>query len=123
MAILARFTPKDIEVEVVDVLTTGDGRKRVLVRALAGKPFCMFTHGGPADTDSAIVSPDLLSDVHQEPPATLTGRELRHMRRQVEMGKTGEVWSNSALEAWRGAFQPYHFTNRTSGSRGGTNND
>lgn len=66
MAILARYANR-LDVAVVDVLITGDGRKLALVQALSGEPFTVCTHGGPMDTDSALVSPDLLSDVHQVP--------------------------------------------------------
>ncbi len=64
MAILARY--QNIMVEVVDVLTTGDNRKRAVIRALQGKPFTGHSfNGGPYATDCAVVSPDLLTEVHQ----------------------------------------------------------
>lgn len=63
MAILALYN--NIEVEVTGTLKTGDGRTRATVRAMVGKPFTQFTHGGPVDTDTAIVSPDFLTNVHQ----------------------------------------------------------
>ena len=65
MSILARYT--NIEVEVLGTFTTGDGRRIATVRALRGKPFTDFTHGGPADSDSANVPVELLRDVRQDP--------------------------------------------------------
>lgn len=63
MAIIAQYG--NIVVEVVDVLTTGDNRKRAVIRALEGEPFTVTTHGGPMNTDAAVVDPALLVDVHQ----------------------------------------------------------
>lgn len=75
MAILARYTPKNIEVEVIDVLTTCDNRKRVVIRATAGEPFQKYTHGGWIETDCAVVSPDLLAEVHQVQDTNGSGGE------------------------------------------------
>lgn len=52
-----------LTVEILSVFTTGDGRKLAAVRALAGQPFTTWTHGGPADSSSANVRADRLSDI------------------------------------------------------------
>ena len=54
---------ESLTVEVIDVFRTGDGRKLVIVRSMAGQPFTNCTHGGPAESDSANVPACALSDV------------------------------------------------------------
>ena len=66
MAIIAKYANR-FDVEVVDTLTTGDHRTLALVTALEGEPFTRFSMGGPVTQASAFVSPDYLSDIHQEP--------------------------------------------------------
>ena len=62
MTIIAVY--QSFQVEVTDVFTTGDNRKLASVRAITGKPFTIFTHGGPADSATASVRADLLTNVH-----------------------------------------------------------
>ena len=69
MSTLARYN--GIEVQIKGVLHTGDGRKRVAIRAIQGELFGSWTHGGWITTDSAVVSSDVLSDFRQD------GRPLR----------------------------------------------
>ncbi len=45
----------DIPVEITSVINV-QGRKLASVRALTGEPFTVFTHGGPAQTDSIYVA-------------------------------------------------------------------
>jgi hypothetical protein len=45
----------DIPVEITNVINV-QGRKLASVRALTGEPFTVFTHGGPAQTDSIYVT-------------------------------------------------------------------
>ncbi len=45
----------DIPVEITSVINV-QGRKLASVRALTGQPFTVFTHGGPAQTDSIYVA-------------------------------------------------------------------
>lgn len=45
----------DIPVEITSVINV-QGRKLANVRALTGEPFTVFTHGGPAQTDSIYVT-------------------------------------------------------------------
>ncbi len=45
----------DIPVEITNVINV-QGRKLASVRALTGEPFTVFTHGGPAQTDSIFVA-------------------------------------------------------------------
>jgi hypothetical protein len=45
----------DIPVEITHVIDVR-GRKLASVRALSGQPFTVFTHGGPAQTDSIYVA-------------------------------------------------------------------
>ena len=45
----------EIPVEITSVIDVR-GRKLASVRALSGEPFTVFTHGGPAQTDSIFVS-------------------------------------------------------------------
>ena len=52
-----------ITVEVLDVFTTGDGRKLATVRALTGQPFTSWTHGGWAESDTRRVRVDQLANV------------------------------------------------------------
>ena len=68
MAIIAKYANR-FNVEVIDTLTTGDHRTLALVHALEGEPFTRFSMGGPVNQASAFVSPDYLSDIHQEPAA------------------------------------------------------
>lgn len=63
MTILARL-PDGLQVEVTGAYTTGN-RTRAAIRALSGEPFTVYTHGGPAMSDSCMVDAALLSDVHQ----------------------------------------------------------
>lgn len=44
----------DVRVEVLDVVKIR-GRKMAYVRALKGAPFTKFTHGGPAQYETAYV--------------------------------------------------------------------
>jgi len=77
MSILARV--QNIEVEVLSTFTTGDGRKLATVRALRGKPFTDFTHGGPADSAAAQVPVSFLRDVRQDPQAAPSKPNLLQM--------------------------------------------
>ena len=52
-----------ITVEVLSTFTTGDGRKLATVKALTGKPFTSWTHGGWAESETRNVRVDLLSNV------------------------------------------------------------
>lgn len=45
----------EIPVEITSVINV-QGRKLASVRALTGEPFTVFTHGGPAQTDSIYVT-------------------------------------------------------------------
>lgn len=63
--IVARYTPQNIQVEVTGVLETSGGRKVVQVRALAGEPFQVNTHGGPMHIDTANVRRDQLTDIRK----------------------------------------------------------
>jgi hypothetical protein len=53
-----------LPVEVVEAITTGDGRRLAVVRALAGQPFTGHSfNGGPCDSDTANIPAGLLRDV------------------------------------------------------------
>lgn len=63
--IVARYT--NLEVQVIDSFTTGDGRRIAVVKALRGKPFTDYSfNGGPSDSDTAQVPAALLKDVRIE---------------------------------------------------------
>lgn len=51
----------DIPVEITGVIDIR-GRKLASVRALSGEPFTIFTHGGPAQTDSIYVAVERIRD-------------------------------------------------------------
>lgn len=100
MAIVALYAPKNIQVVVVDVMTYGN-RKRALIRAIAGEPFTVQTHGGPMTTASALVSPDLLTGIHQV-----------------------QTWTQAERANVAGLFPSRYDRNRAaSTARGGINND
>lgn len=61
MTILARFQKH--EVEVLDVFPGASGVKLATVRALRGKPFMSWTHGGWCESDTANLPADLLKDI------------------------------------------------------------
>jgi hypothetical protein len=63
MAILAHYTPRNIEVEITGTLHTSHG-VLAIVKA-NGAIFCQITHGGPAYTDTATVRPDYLENVRR----------------------------------------------------------
>lgn len=52
-----------LTVEVTGTFTTSNGVKMAVVRALAGRPFSAWTHGGWADSDSANFPAHLLRNV------------------------------------------------------------
>lgn len=55
---------RNIPVRVLDAWTSTDGRSLAVVETLDGsQPFTLFTHGGPADYDSAVVRVEFLHDV------------------------------------------------------------
>lgn len=66
-------------VEIMDVFTTGDGRKLAAVRALQGQPFTRYTMGGPCNEDTANVRLDCLTDVHPAPQGQPARRNLLAM--------------------------------------------
>ncbi len=51
----------DIPVEITGVIDV-QGRKLASVRALSGEPFTIFTHGGPAQTDSIYIAVERIRD-------------------------------------------------------------
>lgn len=51
----------NIPVEITGVIDV-QGRKLASVRALSGEPFTIFTHGGPAQTDSIYVAVERIRD-------------------------------------------------------------
>ena len=107
MSILARYN--GIEVQIKGVLHTGDGRKRVAIRAIQGEPFGSWTHGGWITTDSAVVSPDVPSDFRQD------GRPLR---RSQAIGAAQPATLDPSLAV----LFPVR-TRRFNPNRGGPNND
>jgi len=52
-----------ITVEVLATFTTGDGRKLATVKAMTGRPFSSWTHGGWADSNTRNVRVDQLSNI------------------------------------------------------------
>ncbi len=56
-----------IDVEITNVITTGDGRQLVTVQTLDGmQPFTEFSFcGGAVDSDTTHVRRDCLEDIHQ----------------------------------------------------------
>jgi hypothetical protein len=119
MSILARYTPKNCIVEVVNVFDLGQDRKRFLVRAIEGEPFDAMSHGGPMTTDSALVSGDLLSEVHQEP-------EPQPRRRSVLAGdpRPEPVYTDLEDMTWCAAlFVTGRRSDHINQSRGGMSQD
>lgn len=83
-------------VEVVDIFTTGDGRKLAAVRALQGQPFTRWTMGGPCNDDTANVRLDCLTDVHpSNPPARLTKPNLLDLA--LEYRNRGQWYSGESV--------------------------
>jgi hypothetical protein len=124
MTILARY--HDFEVEITGTLKTGDGRVLAAVRAIIGKPFTVQTHGGPADTDSALVSPDLLTEVHQVPQPE-PAAQPRKVRKTCLAGDPRPLvyeWAAEWLEGAASLFPSKYNADRAArSSRGGMNND
>ena len=113
MAILAHYAPMNIEVEVVNVLTTSDNRKRVLITATNGQPFSTQTHGGPMATDTITVSPDLLTNVRRFTP-----------RKSVLASGSRPEQNYGPMEDYAALFPSRYIRNRQpSTARGGINND
>lgn len=112
--ILAHYTPQNITVEIINVLTGSDNRKRVLVRAMTGEPFTTQTHGGPMNTNSALVSVDLLSNI----------RKQAEPRKSVLASGTRPEPTYGPMEEYAALFPSRFVRNRQpSTARGGINND
>lgn len=104
MSILARF--QNHPVEVIDVFPGSSGIKLATVRALQGKPFMSWTHGGWCESDTANLPAELLKDVSpppqpdNQPDNTLQARNLLDLalaqeRPQWQNGESVWIWHDS----------------------------
>ena len=92
MTILARFQNR--HVKILDVFTTGDGRKLAIVQALEGQPFTSWTHGGWAASDTTTIRADFLQDVAAEsrPAGNLLTLALANAKSQWYAGESVWLW-------------------------------
>ena len=104
MTILARFQNR--HVKILDVFTTGDGRKLAIVQALEGQPFTNWTHGGWAASDTTTLRADLLQDVAAEsrPAGNLLTLALANAKSQWYAGESVWLWRKNGGAAPTGAF-------------------
>jgi hypothetical protein len=103
MAILAQVQARGtlIPVEVTDTFTGGGGRKLAAVRAINGKPFITWTHGGPCEDDRATYPVDCVKNVtvtvEDDPKAANLFKraiELAANKRQWYPGEVVYIWGD-----------------------------
>ena len=95
-----------IPVEITSTFQTSDGRKLAAVRAINGKPFTTWTHGGPSADDRATLRVDTLRDVAITPDETPQADNL--FKRALELATKRQWYAGEVVYIWgdptRGAF-------------------
>jgi hypothetical protein len=96
-----RINGKTEPVEVLDAYDGSAGRKLASVRALAGKPFAEWTHGGWSYSDTARFPAEILQNVKTTPDKVerpnLLSLALAKAKPQWYVGEVVHIWKDRAF--------------------------